>query len=110
MNLIWAILFIAGGFALRFQINKRQFNRRNAAGVEEFQSYGSAYTTQMLEKVGRWVGLFFNYYGDIFCHIILFWRCAQVAIDNALYIDNHWVKGWVIKTQLALAMKLFYFN
>ena len=66
MNLIWAILFIAGGFALRFQINKRQFNRRNAAGVEEFQSYGSAYTTQMLEKVGRWVGLFLIIMGIFF--------------------------------------------
>ena len=59
MNLFWAIIFIGGGFFLRFQINKRQFNRRNAAGVEEFKSYGSAYTTQMLEKIGRIVGVFF---------------------------------------------------
>jgi hypothetical protein len=59
MNLFWAIIFIGGGFLIRFQINKRQFNRRNAAGVEEFNSYGSAYTTQMLEKVGRIVGVFF---------------------------------------------------
>ena len=58
MNVIWAILFIAAGIYLRFQINKRQFNRRNAAGIEEFQSYGNAYTTQMLEKVGRFVGIF----------------------------------------------------
>ncbi|RAJ28104.1 molybdenum ABC transporter permease [Pedobacter cryoconitis] len=58
MNLIWAIIFIAGGFFLRFQINKRQFNRRNMAGVEEFKSYGNAYTIQMLEKVGRFVGAF----------------------------------------------------
>jgi hypothetical protein len=59
MNIIWAIIFIAGGFFLRFQINKRQFNRRNMAGVEEFKSYGNAYTTQMLEKVGRFAGTFF---------------------------------------------------
>jgi hypothetical protein len=59
MNLFWAIIFIGGGFLIRFQINKRQFNRRNAAGVEEFNSYGSAYTIQMLEKVGRIVGVFF---------------------------------------------------
>jgi hypothetical protein len=59
MNLFWAIIFIGGGFLLRFQMNKRQFNRRNAAGVEEFTSYGSAYTTQMLEKGGRIVGVFF---------------------------------------------------
>ncbi|WP_142531243.1 molybdenum ABC transporter permease [Pedobacter westerhofensis] len=59
MNLIWAIIFIAAGFFLRFQINKRQFNRRNSAGIEEFKSYGNAYTTQMLEKIGRIVGVFF---------------------------------------------------
>jgi hypothetical protein len=59
MNLIWAIIFIAAGFFLRFQINKRQFNRRNSAGVEEFKSYGNAYATQMLEKIGRIVGVFF---------------------------------------------------
>jgi hypothetical protein len=53
-----AILFIAGGFFLRFQINKRQFNRRNAAGVEEFKSYGNPYTVQILEKIGRYVGFF----------------------------------------------------
>ena len=58
MNIVWAILFIVGGFVLRFQINKRQFNRRNAAGVEEFKSYGNAYGTQILEKIGRWVGVF----------------------------------------------------
>jgi hypothetical protein len=59
MNLFWAIIFIGGGFFLRFQINKRQFNRRNAAGVEEFKSYGTAYTTQILEKIGRIIGVFF---------------------------------------------------
>lgn len=58
MNLIWALVFLAAGFFLRFQINKRQFNRRNVAGIEEFKSYGSAYTTQMAEKVGRLVGIF----------------------------------------------------
>jgi hypothetical protein len=59
MNLIWAIVFIAGGLFLRFQINRRQFNRRNAAGVEIFSSYGNAYTTRLLENVGRYVGVFF---------------------------------------------------
>lgn len=43
MKIILAILFIAGGYFLRFQINKRQFNRRNAAGVEEFKSYGNVF-------------------------------------------------------------------
>jgi hypothetical protein len=58
MKIILAILFLAGGIFLRFQINKRQFNRRNAAGVEEFKSYGNAYGTQLIEKIGRYAGFF----------------------------------------------------
>jgi len=76
MNLFWAIIFIGGGFFLRFQINKRQFNRRNAAGVEEFKSYGSAYTTQMLEKIGRIVGVFFIIVG-IFLALSFFFGHAK---------------------------------
>jgi hypothetical protein len=57
--IILGILFIIGGFLLRFQINKRQFNRRNSAGVEEFKSYGNAYTIKIMEKVGRLAGFFF---------------------------------------------------
>jgi hypothetical protein len=57
MVLVLAIIFLLGGIVLRFQINKRRFNRRNAAGVEEFKSYGRAYTTQMAEKVGRLLSL-----------------------------------------------------
>jgi hypothetical protein len=57
MVLVLAIIFLIGGVVLRFQINKRQFNRRNAAGVEEFKSYGRAYTTQMAEKLGRLLSL-----------------------------------------------------
>ncbi|TDO19386.1 molybdenum ABC transporter permease [Pedobacter duraquae] len=63
--IILGILFIIGGFLLRFQINKRQFNRRNSAGVEEFKSYGNAYTVQILEKIGRIVGLFLIIIGII---------------------------------------------
>ncbi|MFD1258750.1 molybdenum ABC transporter permease [Mucilaginibacter terrae] len=66
MTLVWAILFLVGGFVLRFQINKRQFNRRNAAGVEEFKSYGNAYGIQIMEKIGRWVGLFLIITGIFF--------------------------------------------
>ncbi|CAM3691262.1 hypothetical protein MUGA111182_03385 [Mucilaginibacter galii] len=81
MNLIWAILFIAGGFILRFQINKRQFNRRNMAGVEEFKSYGNAYATQMIEKVGRYVGFFLIVFGIIMA-ISFFFRSSNSSHDT----------------------------
>jgi len=58
MILFFGIVFILGGFVTRFQINKREFNRRNAAGVEEFKSYGNAYGIKIIEKVGRLVGGF----------------------------------------------------
>ena len=57
MNLFWAIIFLAGGFILKFQLNKRQFNRRNSAGIEEFSSYGNAYTTRLMEKFGRLIAV-----------------------------------------------------
>jgi hypothetical protein len=72
MTIVWGILFLVGGFFLRFQINKRQFNRRNAAGVEEFKSYGNAYTIQIMEKIGRWVGLFLIVIGLMFAISFLF--------------------------------------
>jgi hypothetical protein len=67
-----AILFIIGGFLLRFQINKRQFNRRNAAGVEEFKSYGNAYSIKILEKIGRYAGLFLMIIGILMALTFLF--------------------------------------
>jgi len=88
MNIIWAIIFIAGGFYLRFQINKRQFNRRNMAGVEEFKSYGSAYTTQIIEKVGRYVGFFLIIIG-IFLAISFFFRGSSGVHNTSNKVEQH---------------------
>jgi len=90
MNIILAILFIAGGFYLRFQINKRQFNRRNLAGVEEFKSYGNAYATQLIEKVGRYVGAFLIIIG-IFLAISFFFRSSGIH-DTNNKIEQHRVQ------------------
>ena len=50
-------LFIALlGFGLRYFINRRAFNRRNAAGVEMFSSYESATGNRFLEGLGRLLG------------------------------------------------------
>jgi len=91
MNIIWAIIFIVGGFYLRFQINKRQFNRRNMAGVEEFKSYGNAYTTQMIEKVGRFVGAFLIIIG-IFMAISFFFRPSTGIHDTNDKVEQHRVQ------------------
>ena len=91
MNLIWAIVFIAGGFILRFQINKRQFNRRNMAGVEEFKSYGNAYATQMIEKVGRYVGFFLIIIGIIMA-ISFFFRPSSGSHDTNNKVEKHRVQ------------------
>jgi hypothetical protein len=91
MNLILAIIFIAGGFFLRFQINKRQFNRRNAAGVEIFKSYGNAVTTQMTEKVGRYVGFFLIIIG-IFLAISFFFRPSGGIHDTNKKVNKHRVQ------------------
>lgn len=91
MIIILAILFIAGGFYLRFQINKRQFNRRNIAGVEEFKSYGNAYTTQMIEKLGRYVGVFLIIIG-IFMAISFFFRSSSEIHKTNNKVEQHRVQ------------------
>ena len=51
------ILLAVIGLALRYVINRRIFNRRNAAGVEEFTSYGASVGIRLLESIGRLLGL-----------------------------------------------------
>ncbi len=60
MGLIFVGLLSAaiGGFGL-FWVGRREFNRRNAAGVEEFKGYGTAITTKLFEKAVRGVSVFF---------------------------------------------------
>lgn len=51
-------LLIAAGVAILLWTNKRAFNRRNAAGVQEFRSYGhslGARTVERLARFGGWV-------------------------------------------------------
>jgi hypothetical protein len=53
---IFGILLAVLGYALQYLMNRRAFNRRNAAGVEEFKSYEAAAGTRFLEGAGRKVG------------------------------------------------------
>ena len=54
--IVGIVLLAAGGFA-RLWVGRRRFHRRNAAGVEEFQSYGGALATQGIEKLASIAGV-----------------------------------------------------
>ncbi len=49
------VLFIVG-LALRYFINRRAFNRRNSAGVEQFTSFEAATGNKFIEGAGRIAG------------------------------------------------------
>ena len=57
MTIAFGILVFVLGFGLRYFINRRAFNRRNAAGVEIFNSYESATGNRFIEGIGRILGL-----------------------------------------------------
>jgi len=61
------------------------------AGVEEFKSYGNAYTTQMMEKVGRFVGTFLIIIG-IFMVISFFFRPSNGTYDTNNKVERHRVQ------------------
>ena len=44
-------VFIALGLSGIFWVGRRRFYRRNMAGVEEFEGYGKAVATTVLEKL-----------------------------------------------------------
>ena len=47
------------GFGLRYFLNRRAFNRRNMAGLQEFSSFESATATRFVEGIGRLISLVF---------------------------------------------------
>lgn len=60
--IIGIVLLAAGGLA-RFWVGRRKFHRRNAAGLEEFQSYGGALATQGLERLASIAGVVLILFG-----------------------------------------------
>lgn len=56
---IGIVIFLASSFGL-YWTGKRAFHRRNAAGVQEFNSFGGALATNALEgiiKIASWLGI-----------------------------------------------------
>ena len=52
----FGLLLAVLGYALQYFVNRRAFNRRNAAGVEEFTSFEAATGARFLEGAGRKLG------------------------------------------------------
>jgi uncharacterized membrane protein len=50
---VFGIILVVLGYVLRYMMNRRAFNRRNAAGVEQFKSFEAATGTRFLEGAGR---------------------------------------------------------
>jgi len=59
MKIFGITLFILGGLGV-YWLGKRAFNRRNEFGAEEFDSYGRAISTKLIEsiiKIASWLGI-----------------------------------------------------
>jgi len=55
--LILGIISLVGGFLLSAFINKRRFNRRNAAGLQQFLSYEKSVFITLIERIGKIIAL-----------------------------------------------------
>ena len=62
---IFGILLFIGGYFLRYTMNRRAFNRRNAAGVEEFSSFEAATGNKFMEGAGRILGAILMFCGAV---------------------------------------------
>lgn len=67
---IAGILALVIGIGIRFLINRRKFNRRNVAGVEEFSSYTSSVGNRFLEFIGRLISFVLILIG---LYVIIVW-------------------------------------
>jgi hypothetical protein len=54
--IVFGIVLALLGLGLRYWLGRRAFNRRNAAGVELFNSYESAAGNRLLEGLGHKLG------------------------------------------------------
>ena len=52
-TIIFGVVLLSAGGGGLFWVNGRSFNRRNVAGIEEFESYGKALGIRAMEKIIR---------------------------------------------------------
>lgn len=51
MVLFWGLIFFSVGLGGRFFIGRRKFNRRNVAGIEEYENYTSALANSAFDRI-----------------------------------------------------------
>lgn len=51
--LIFGIISLVTGFLLSVIINKRRFNRRNPAGLQQYSSYEKSIFVSLVERIGK---------------------------------------------------------
>lgn len=66
--LIVGIISLTIGGALRYWVNRRRFNRRNPAGLQQFRNYELAWSVTLLERLGKLIGLILFLFG-----LLLIW-------------------------------------
>ena len=65
-NFMGGLLFLGIGIAIQLYIGRRQFYRRNQAGIEEFSSYGKAVAATAFESLLGFVGGILIVLGGLF--------------------------------------------
>jgi uncharacterized membrane protein len=70
--LIMGIFLLLIGAALRYWINRRRFNRRNAAGLEGFSTYEHATAIKFVEGIGKLISYALIIIGLLF--LLMYWQ------------------------------------
>ena len=65
-NFMGGLLFLGIGIAIRLYVGRRQFYRRNEAGIEEFSSYSKAVVATTFESLLGLVGGTLTVLGGLF--------------------------------------------
>lgn len=78
------IVFLIIGLAMLYWINRRKFNRRGIAGIEEFKSYENAVFSKIIEWIGKWIA-----YVLIALSMLYFWKYHKHnKIQNSKEVQN----------------------
>ena len=71
-SMVTGILFLVGGLALRYWINRRKFYRRNPTGAEGFSSYENSVFIKLIERIGKWIA-----YAMIIFGLLALWAYSR---------------------------------
>lgn len=61
--LLFSIISLIAGLALRYWINRRKFYRRHVTGLEGFSSYEKSVVISFVERIGKWIAYLLILFG-----------------------------------------------